>query len=79
MPSLAWSGHGTLNWSGLFAPAGTPPEVVAKLHKAFTDAVKSPFVLERRQVRDLRVSHRNPEGDGRLREVGAREVAEDLE
>jgi tripartite-type tricarboxylate transporter receptor subunit TctC len=44
---LGLSGHGTLNWSGLFAPAGTPPEVIAKLHKAFTDAVKSPFVLER--------------------------------
>jgi len=40
-------GHGTLNWSGVFAPAGTPPEIIAKLHKAFTEAAKSDFVLER--------------------------------
>lgn len=44
---LGLPGHGTLNWSGLFAPAGTPPEIIAKLHKAYTEAVKNPFVLEK--------------------------------
>ena len=30
------------DWTGLPAPAGTPPEVVAKLNAAINDAVKSP-------------------------------------
>jgi len=30
------------DWTGLLAPAGTPPEVVAKLNAAINDAVKSP-------------------------------------
>ncbi|VTU27843.1 Argininosuccinate lyase [Variovorax sp. SRS16] len=29
-------------WWGLMAPAGTPPEVIAKLNKAFVDALHSP-------------------------------------
>ena len=29
-------------WSGLFAPAGTPKEIVATLNRAFTDAMNSP-------------------------------------
>ena len=41
---LGYPGQGTLNWSALFAPSGTPPEILAKLHKAFTEAVKDPFV-----------------------------------
>jgi tripartite-type tricarboxylate transporter receptor subunit TctC len=44
---LGLPGQGTLNWSGVFAPAGTPPEIVRKLHRVWTDAAKSPFVLER--------------------------------
>jgi tripartite-type tricarboxylate transporter receptor subunit TctC len=29
-------------WSGLFAPAGTPPEIVQKLNSAFLEALKGP-------------------------------------
>ena len=29
-------------WWGLVAPAGTPPDVVAKLNKAFVDALNTP-------------------------------------
>src|SRR5262249_36761984 len=43
---LGLPGHGTLNWSALFAPAGTPPEIVKTLHKAFTDAVLDPVIIE---------------------------------
>jgi tripartite-type tricarboxylate transporter receptor subunit TctC len=43
---LGLAGQGTLNWSALFAPAGTPPEVIATLHKAFTDAVNDPVIIE---------------------------------
>jgi tripartite-type tricarboxylate transporter receptor subunit TctC len=31
-------------WSGVFAPTGTPAAAVAKLQKAFGDAVKDPGV-----------------------------------
>lgn len=34
-------------WWGLVAPAGTPPETVAKLNTAFTTALKSPETLAR--------------------------------
>ena len=43
---LGYKDVGTDNWSALFAPAGTPPEVVRILHKAFSEAVKDPFVVE---------------------------------
>lgn len=43
---LGLPGHGTLNWSALFAPAGTPPEIVKTLHKVFTDAVNDPHILQ---------------------------------
>jgi tripartite-type tricarboxylate transporter receptor subunit TctC len=35
------------NWYGLVAPAQTPPAVVAKLHKAASDALRSPEVVEK--------------------------------
>ena len=31
-------------WFAAFAPAGTPPEIVAKLNKAMLDAMKTPKV-----------------------------------
>lgn len=34
-------------WQGALAPAGTPPDVVAKLNKAFNDALASPALKER--------------------------------
>ena len=43
---LGLPGQGTLNWSALFAPAGTPPEIVKALYKAFTDAVNNPYIIE---------------------------------
>jgi tripartite-type tricarboxylate transporter receptor subunit TctC len=43
---LGLKGQGTLNWSALFAPAGTPGEIVETLHRAFTDAVKDPLIME---------------------------------
>jgi tripartite-type tricarboxylate transporter receptor subunit TctC len=34
-------------WYGLYAPAKTPPEIVAKLNTAIVDAVKTPQIRER--------------------------------
>ena len=35
------------NWYGMVAPAATPPAVIAKLHKATVDALKSPEVKDK--------------------------------
>jgi tripartite-type tricarboxylate transporter receptor subunit TctC len=42
------------NWTGLFAPARTPPAVIAKLNAAFTGALKDPDL--RRKLADSAVS-----------------------
>jgi tripartite-type tricarboxylate transporter receptor subunit TctC len=44
LPTMAESGlpgYEVAMWNGLFAPAGTPPEIVAKLSQAATAAVAS--------------------------------------
>jgi tripartite-type tricarboxylate transporter receptor subunit TctC len=46
LAELGFPGVGTGNWSALFAPAGTPPEVIKLLHRAFTDAVNDKFVVD---------------------------------
>ena len=49
VPTLAEAGFpgvGTGNWSALFAPAATPPDIIKVLHRAFTDAVNDNFVRE---------------------------------
>lgn len=40
-------GFGFTPWYGLFAPAGTPPEIVAKLHGAFDKALAAKDVQDR--------------------------------
>lgn len=37
-------GYRFATWYGIFAPAGTPPETVTRLHAAFNDAMKSPAI-----------------------------------
>jgi tripartite-type tricarboxylate transporter receptor subunit TctC len=34
-------------WWGLHAPAGTPAPIIAKMHKAFSDALRGPAVMEK--------------------------------
>lgn len=40
-------GYEADNWSGLIAPAGTPNEIVARLHAAVVETLKSPEVAKR--------------------------------
>jgi tripartite-type tricarboxylate transporter receptor subunit TctC len=40
-------GYETNTWNALFAPAGTPPEVVASLNEAAVAVVNDPTVKER--------------------------------
>lgn len=46
LTELGFPGVGTGNWSAVFAPAGTPPDVIKVLHRAFTDTVNDNFVRE---------------------------------
>ena len=50
VPTMAESGvpgYETYTWNALFAPAGTPPEIVARLNTAANNAMKDPTVMER--------------------------------
>ena len=49
VPTLVEAGFpnvGTLHWQSMLAPAGTPKEVLATLHKAILEAAKSPQLQE---------------------------------
>src|SRR5690606_24621984 len=49
VPTMAEQGYPDLTvitWFGVHAPAGTPPEVVAKLNAEITKAVKNPDVAK---------------------------------
>ena len=39
-------GYEALNWWGLLAPAGTPPAIIARLHKALSDAQDAPEIQQ---------------------------------
>lgn len=49
MPTVAETvpGYETYTWNALFAPAGTPPGVVARLNKAALAALAEPLVVQR--------------------------------
>jgi tripartite-type tricarboxylate transporter receptor subunit TctC len=49
-PSLAEAGHKDIDvsiWLGLFAPAGTPAPIVARLHADVTKVLQAPDVIEK--------------------------------
>jgi tripartite-type tricarboxylate transporter receptor subunit TctC len=49
VPTLAEAGYpgvGTLHWQSMLAPAGTPKEVLATLHKAILEAAQAPALQE---------------------------------
>jgi tripartite-type tricarboxylate transporter receptor subunit TctC len=50
VPTVAESGlagYEVVSWVGLFAPAGTPPSILARLHAEVTRALASPAAKER--------------------------------
>jgi tripartite-type tricarboxylate transporter receptor subunit TctC len=50
VPTIAEQGYPGFNagtWYGLLVPAGTPPDVVARLNEAGNAALKSPLIAER--------------------------------
>jgi tripartite-type tricarboxylate transporter receptor subunit TctC len=49
VPTLAeagYSGVGTLHWQSMLAPAATPKDIIATLHRASAAALQQPAVLE---------------------------------
>lgn len=64
VPSMAEAGYPSVDiqvWSGMFAPAGTPPPVVAKLEKALAEAIHDPSVSTRLQGMAINPSNATPE------------------
>lgn len=57
-PTLAESGLTDFNvtvWHGVYAPRGTPPEVMAKLNAAVREALKDPDLIKRQEALGLRL------------------------
>ncbi len=48
------------NWFGLGTPKGTPPEIVAFLHKNVVDALKSPELAARMKAMGAEVVGNSP-------------------
>ena len=48
------------NWTGLLAPAGTPPAIIAKLNAAFTGALNEPDTRRKIMESGLTVSPTSP-------------------
>jgi tripartite-type tricarboxylate transporter receptor subunit TctC len=46
MQDIGFAGVGTIAWQALFAPAGTPKEVLQTIFSATIDAMKTPAVSE---------------------------------
>jgi len=63
VPTTAEAGYPNFEleaWVALFAPAGTPAPVIAKLVAAVEDAVKSPVVIERAKTTGMAIRFQPP-------------------
>jgi tripartite-type tricarboxylate transporter receptor subunit TctC len=63
VPTLVESGFPGLeivNWYGVLAPAGTPTEIIARLHRDVTGAVRAPEVRERLVAAGLELVESTP-------------------
>ena len=49
VPAIAerYPGYDMDDWNGLFAPAGTPPAIIARMNAAVTQALKDPAIVEK--------------------------------
>jgi tripartite-type tricarboxylate transporter receptor subunit TctC len=47
MAEAGVAGYDVSPWFAVFAPAGTPAPIIAKLNKVLTDTMKQPEVIER--------------------------------
>ena len=64
VPTLAEAGYPGIvseNWYGLFAPAGTPKEVIARLYAELDHAIHSPDVREKLSQQGAEIRENTPE------------------
>ena len=54
-------GYESVQWSGLLAPAGTPQEIIAKLHQEAVSILRAPEARERLAVDSAEVVASSPE------------------
>ena len=68
LPTMAETvpGFAVNNWIGLFAPAGTPPEIVQKLHAEVTRIMETPEVQKRLESEGARFVRKTPEEFGQF-------------
>jgi tripartite-type tricarboxylate transporter receptor subunit TctC len=61
MQELGLAGYDITSWQALFAPAGVPKEIIARLHAETVKALKSPDVAQRLQDLGLDAGGMPPE------------------
>jgi tripartite-type tricarboxylate transporter receptor subunit TctC len=69
LPTVAESGlpgYEAIAWNGLFAPAGTPPEVLARLSAELKKVLAAPDVKDKFEAQGFAASWNSPEDFGRF-------------
>lgn len=62
MTELGMPGIGTIAWQAIFAPGGTPKDIVAKLHKTIVDSLNAPALQEAYAKQNIQTTfHKSPE------------------
>jgi tripartite-type tricarboxylate transporter receptor subunit TctC len=61
MQELGLAGYDITSWQALFAPAGVPKEIIARLHAETAKALKAPDVAKRLQDLGLDAGGMAPE------------------
>jgi len=56
MAEVGYPGVGTAAWQALFAPAGTPKDIIAKLHAAILQALKAEPVVKSFTAQNFRIA-----------------------
>ncbi|OZI52908.1 Bug family tripartite tricarboxylate transporter substrate binding protein [Bordetella genomosp. 4] len=69
MDKLGLPGFEVLSWQAVFAPAGTPDDVIQKLYAAMSQTLKQPEVLKQLQGLGLDVSGAGPEELGKFQKA----------
>jgi tripartite-type tricarboxylate transporter receptor subunit TctC len=74
LPAVAETvpGYEHTSWNGMWAPEGTPKEIVARLNQTLARILKLPDVQERLRADDRAAAHSSPEEFARIiaREIG---------
>jgi tripartite-type tricarboxylate transporter receptor subunit TctC len=66
LAELGLSGFESVGWFGIVAPAGTPPDIVAKLNAAFVKALSDPAAIEKIRVLGAEPAPTSPDGFARF-------------